>query len=56
MDERGPVRLIHWAGPVPALSSLPVIVFAFTCHQNVGRLHGFDCRHSMLTGSRCSLS
>ncbi|KAH2040828.1 hypothetical protein KXV43_006603 [Aspergillus fumigatus] len=35
MDERGPVRLIHWAGPVPALSSLPVIVFAFTCHQNM---------------------
>jgi hypothetical protein len=38
MDDRGPVRLIHWAGPIPALSSLPVIVFAFTCHQNVGRL------------------
>ncbi|KAG2018930.1 hypothetical protein GB937_005568 [Aspergillus fischeri] len=35
MDERGPVRLIHWAGPIPALSSLPVIVFAFTCHQNM---------------------
>lgn len=39
VDHRGPVRVIHWAGPIPALSSLPVIVFAFTCHQNVGRLH-----------------
>lgn len=35
MTDRGPVRVIHWAGPVPMLSSLPVIVFAFTCHQNV---------------------
>lgn len=35
MEDRGPVRVIHWAGPVPTLSSLPVIVFAFTCHQNV---------------------
>ncbi|KAB8076484.1 transmembrane amino acid transporter protein-domain-containing protein [Aspergillus leporis] len=33
--DRGPVRVIHWAGPVPTLSSLPVIVFAFTCHQNM---------------------
>ncbi|PLN81578.1 transmembrane amino acid transporter protein-domain-containing protein [Aspergillus taichungensis] len=32
---RGPIRVIHWAGPVPMLSSLPVIVFAFTCHQNM---------------------
>ncbi|PYH98654.1 hypothetical protein BO71DRAFT_416107 [Aspergillus ellipticus CBS 707.79] len=33
--DRGPVRVIHWAGAVPTLSSLPVIVFAFTCHQNM---------------------
>ncbi|RAL12734.1 uncharacterized protein BO97DRAFT_451409 [Aspergillus homomorphus CBS 101889] len=33
--DRGPIRVIHWAGPVPTLSSLPVIVFAFTCHQNM---------------------
>ncbi|KAI9930046.1 hypothetical protein AWENTII_003490 [Aspergillus wentii] len=32
---RGPIRVIHWAGPIPTLSSLPVIVFAFTCHQNM---------------------
>ncbi|KAG2414481.1 hypothetical protein HFD88_003672 [Aspergillus terreus] len=35
MADRGPIRVIHWAGPVPTLSSLPVIVFAFTCHQNM---------------------
>jgi amino acid permease len=33
--DRGPIRVIHWAGAVPTLSSFPVIVFAFTCHQNV---------------------
>jgi amino acid permease len=34
--DRGPIRIIQWAGVVPALSSFPVIVFAYTCHQNVG--------------------
>lgn len=33
--DRGPIRVGHWAGPIPTLSSFPVIVFAFTCHQNV---------------------
>lgn len=33
--DRGPIRVIKWAGAIPALSSLPVIVFAYTCHQNV---------------------
>lgn len=33
--DRGDVRLIQWAGPTQTLSSLPVIIFAFTCHQNV---------------------
>jgi amino acid permease len=36
--DRGPIRLIHWAGPVSTLGSLPVIIFAFTCHQNVRSL------------------
>ncbi|TQB75823.1 hypothetical protein MPDQ_001787 [Monascus purpureus] len=35
MADRGEVRILRWAGPIPALSSLPVIVFAFTCHQNM---------------------
>ena len=30
-----PLRIFRWAGPVPALSSFPVIVFAYTCHQNM---------------------
>ncbi|KAH2791937.1 hypothetical protein KXW38_002465 [Aspergillus fumigatus] len=52
MDERGPVRLIHWAGPVPALSSLPVIVFAFTCHQNMFSILNeiSNNSHSRVTG------
>ncbi|KAI9045368.1 putative amino acid transporter [Aspergillus affinis] len=35
LADKGPVRVVHWAGLVPTLSSLPVIVFAFTCHQNM---------------------
>ncbi|KAJ5146364.1 Amino acid transporter transmembrane [Penicillium bovifimosum] len=34
-EDRGPIRVGHWAGAIPTLSSLPVIVFAFTCHQNM---------------------
>jgi amino acid permease len=30
------IRVIQWAGPIQTLSSLPVVVFAYTCHQNVG--------------------
>lgn len=29
------IRVIQWAGPVQTLSALPVVVFAYTCHQNV---------------------
>ncbi|KAF2199720.1 hypothetical protein GQ43DRAFT_482199 [Delitschia confertaspora ATCC 74209] len=35
LDERGPVRVFKWAGPIPALAAFPVIVFAYTCHQNM---------------------
>jgi len=37
--DRGEVRIITWGGPVAMLSSLPVVVFAYTCHQNVRVLH-----------------
>ena len=37
LAERGDVRAFRWLGAVPTLSSFPVIVFAYTCHQNVGR-------------------
>ncbi|KAK5945414.1 hypothetical protein PMZ80_002619 [Knufia obscura] len=30
-----PLRVIKWAGPVETLASFPVIVFAYTCHQNM---------------------
>ena len=32
---RPPVRVLRWAGAIPALSSFPVIVFGYTCHQNM---------------------
>lgn len=35
LRDRGEVRVITWAGPVPTLASFPIIVFAYTCHQNV---------------------
>lgn len=35
LEERGEVRVFSWAGPVAALASFPVIVFAYTCHQNM---------------------
>lgn len=34
-EEKGPVRVFEWSGAVPALAAFPVIVFAYTCHQNV---------------------
>lgn len=33
--DRGQVRVFEWAGPIPALAAFPVIVFAYTCHQNM---------------------
>lgn len=35
IPNKGDVRLITWEGPVAALGSLPVVIFAYTCHQNV---------------------
>ncbi|TGO44221.1 hypothetical protein BOTNAR_0893g00030 [Botryotinia narcissicola] len=35
MADRGPIRGVEWAGIVPTLQSFPVIVFAYTCHQNM---------------------
>lgn len=34
-EYKTPLRIFSWASPVAALSSLPVIVFAYTCHQNM---------------------
>lgn len=30
-----PLRVIKWAGPVSFLQSFPVVIFAYTCHQNM---------------------
>ncbi|OBT70516.1 hypothetical protein VE03_00359 [Pseudogymnoascus sp. 23342-1-I1] len=35
MADRGPIRVVQWDSAISALSSLPVIVFAYTCHQNM---------------------
>ncbi|PBP21757.1 hypothetical protein BUE80_DR007160 [Diplocarpon rosae] len=35
MADRGVIRVIRWGGLVPTLQSFPVIVFAYTCHQNM---------------------
>ncbi|KAF2259400.1 hypothetical protein CC78DRAFT_537111 [Lojkania enalia] len=35
LQDRGEVRVFQWAGPVSALAAFPVIVFAYTCHQNM---------------------
>jgi amino acid permease len=32
--DRGEIRVVHWGGAVATLSSFPVVVFAYTCHQN----------------------
>ncbi|KAL2261988.1 hypothetical protein VTK26DRAFT_2821 [Humicola hyalothermophila] len=35
ITDTGDIRVIEWEGPVAALSSLPVVIFAYTCHQNM---------------------
>lgn len=35
MADRGVIRVIRWGGLIPTLQSFPVIVFAYTCHQNM---------------------
>jgi len=35
LADRGTVRVFEWSGAVSALAAFPVIVFAYTCHQNM---------------------
>ncbi|KAF2279610.1 vacuolar amino acid transporter-like protein 6 [Westerdykella ornata] len=35
LEDKGEVRVFRWSGPVSALAAFPVIVFAYTCHQNM---------------------
>ena len=37
----GPIRVVRWESAIATLSTLPVIVFAYTCHQNVSFLDEF---------------
>lgn len=49
------IRIITWEGPIAALKSLPVIIFAYTCHQNV-RWNSFSTQRSAANNTRCSQS
>ena len=40
-QDRGDIRVVQPAGAVAVLSSFPVIVFAYTCHQNVRPLDSY---------------
>ncbi|KAI1985266.1 hypothetical protein LOZ53_005146 [Ophidiomyces ophidiicola] len=35
MENRSPIRFVEWEGIIPTLRVFPVIVFAYTCHQNM---------------------
>ena len=39
LEQRGEVHYFKWQGPMRFFSNLPVIIFAFTCHQNVPPSH-----------------
>nr|POF22061.1 vacuolar amino acid transporter 5 [Quercus suber] len=46
IPDRGEVDWVQWQGIVPTLASFPVIVFAYTCHQNVSKApEGFFGQH-----------
>lgn len=56
--DRGDIRVITWEGPIAALSNLSVVIFAYTCHQNVGSPHSplATTIRQPLTSDRCFLS
>lgn len=41
--QRGPIKIVEPDSLWAALSSLPIVVFAFTCHQNVSREQCSEC-------------
>lgn len=49
------IRVIQWAGAVETLSALPVVVFAYTCHQNVSLVSAHRI-HKGTNKVRCSPS
>ena len=56
MQDRGPLRVVRPESAVATLSSFPVIVFAYTCHQNVSTFSRINIVGFMLTlqFNRCS--
>ncbi len=40
MQDRGDIRVFRWESAVATLSSIPVTVFGYTCHQNVSHIRG----------------
>ena len=54
-QDRGDIRVVQPASTVAVLSSFPVIVFAYTCHQNV-RPRTFHHRLHILTNPSDVLS
>jgi amino acid permease len=35
LPDMSQIRILDWAGPVAALRVFPIVVFAYTCHQNM---------------------
>ncbi|KAA8892984.1 transmembrane amino acid transporter protein-domain-containing protein [Sphaerosporella brunnea] len=60
LADRGEIHLIEWAGPIQALSTFPVVVFAYTCHQNMFAIvneiedNSHKSTLSVVLGSICS--
>lgn len=54
--DRGDIRVITWEGPIAALGNLSVVIFAYTCHQNVSSPSRYMCSKVAKSPHRCSLS
>lgn len=52
LEDRGHISVLKWQGPIPTLAAFPVIVFAYTCHQNV-RLFPYYAKSDSLLTQEC---
>src|SRR6201992_278533 len=48
IPDRGEINYVAWSGPMAFLANLPVIVFAYTCHQNVSILSSYSIKRIWL--------
>lgn len=57
IEYRGEIYYFQWSGAIQALSSFPVMVFAYTCHQNVSNLtfqiFEYICSYLSQSTDRC---